>query len=239
MLKQKALKNAFSKRLLDLMKEEDITQKELADGIGTSQQAIQQYIKGAASPKMEMFVEIADFLKVSCDYLLGRTDTKTTDVEVQAVVNKYGLEEGSLETLEAFMAPYPSSEDACAAMFVETVGIEFYVGEDQECKRDIAESRRDALKALNALLFDFEFARAIFKYIHDILFETLGDTDGTLHISKKLRLTEDEFRRKMVFLLLNDVLERFREEVLSDSKDNTKNPKKTTTKKKRATKGDC
>jgi transcriptional regulator with XRE-family HTH domain len=100
MLNKKDLKSAFSKRLQELMIEKNINQKELAKGVDTSQQAIQQYIAMESAPKMEMFVAIADFFEVSCDYLLGRVETRTLDVNVQNVVNKYGLRESSLKKLE-------------------------------------------------------------------------------------------------------------------------------------------
>jgi transcriptional regulator with XRE-family HTH domain len=116
MLDKEALKAAFSKRLYDLMDEKKISQKELAKGVDTSQQAIQQYIAMETSPKMDMFVAIADYLGVSCDYLLGRVNTRTPDVNMQGVIKKYGLNETSLNELERLNAPEGKVE--CLPFFI-------------------------------------------------------------------------------------------------------------------------
>ena len=61
-------------RLKELRQKANITQKELALSINSSQQNIAFYEKGERKPKHEMVEKLANFFNVSADYLLGKTD---------------------------------------------------------------------------------------------------------------------------------------------------------------------
>lgn len=50
------------------------TQKQVADGIGISQQAYQRYECGKVVPSALVLIDLANFLDVSLDYLVGRSD---------------------------------------------------------------------------------------------------------------------------------------------------------------------
>lgn len=54
-----------------------IYQKELADAIGVSRQAITMWETGQRIPETLTLEKIADFFGVTTDYLLGRTDNPT------------------------------------------------------------------------------------------------------------------------------------------------------------------
>jgi len=153
-LNKKDLKNAFSDRLATLMAEKNMSQKELAREVGTSQQAIQQYIAKEAAPKMEMFVSIAEYFGVSCDYLLGRVETRTPDVNIQEITDKYGLKESSLKKLERLAAPGGKVGGAPPLVIIEG---EEEPAEDELARREALNLRaqkraKDALKALNDIL---------------------------------------------------------------------------------------
>lgn len=64
----------FSQRLLQLNKENGVTQKEVADAIGTSPRNFQRYLKNDQEPSLHLLVAMADYFNVSMDYLAGRTD---------------------------------------------------------------------------------------------------------------------------------------------------------------------
>ena len=63
-------------RLKDLRIDNDLTQKELADVFGISQQTLSDYEKGKYDLPNDLLIKYADYFKVSTDYILGRTDTK-------------------------------------------------------------------------------------------------------------------------------------------------------------------
>lgn len=65
-------------RLRDLRLEANITQKELAIAINTSQQNIAFYELGKRNPKKETLDNLSSFFGVSTDYLLGKTDIKNS-----------------------------------------------------------------------------------------------------------------------------------------------------------------
>jgi transcriptional regulator with XRE-family HTH domain len=64
----------FSERFLQLRKERDLTQKQLANELHFSENAIQNYERKRRSPTYDALIHIADFFNVSIDYLVGRTD---------------------------------------------------------------------------------------------------------------------------------------------------------------------
>ena len=64
----------LSERLKGLRIQNGVTQKAIADGIGVTTVSVQRFEYGSARPKLETVIKLADFFKVSIDYLLGRTD---------------------------------------------------------------------------------------------------------------------------------------------------------------------
>lgn len=70
----------FGQRLKELRQESKITQEELAKAIGLSQTngktAVTKYENNKNEPEYYTLVKIADYLQVSLDYLLGRTNQR-------------------------------------------------------------------------------------------------------------------------------------------------------------------
>lgn len=50
------------------------TQKRLAEAIGVTYNAISQYESGAREPSIALLIKICDFLEITADYLIGRSD---------------------------------------------------------------------------------------------------------------------------------------------------------------------
>ena len=64
----------FCKRIKELRTESGITQKELAQKLGTTNSAVCDWEKGRTQPDLQMLAHIATFFGVSADYLLGLED---------------------------------------------------------------------------------------------------------------------------------------------------------------------
>ena len=62
----------FSKILTELIKESRISQSELASELNTHRQNVYQWVSGKTIPRNDMLLKIADYFKVSIDYLLGK-----------------------------------------------------------------------------------------------------------------------------------------------------------------------
>lgn len=65
-------------RLKELRKENRLTQKELAQQLGCSRQAITWYETEKRQPRIETWQKIADFFHVPTEYLMGLTDDRVT-----------------------------------------------------------------------------------------------------------------------------------------------------------------
>ncbi len=61
-------------RLKELRKSKGISQLKLALDLNTSQNTISRYETGEREPGIGELIKIADYFKVSLDYLLERTD---------------------------------------------------------------------------------------------------------------------------------------------------------------------
>lgn len=68
----------FIERLKQLREAKSLTQLRLAMELNVSQETISGYEIGKAVPPAEMLVKLADALDTSVDYILGRTDIKST-----------------------------------------------------------------------------------------------------------------------------------------------------------------
>lgn len=63
-------------RIRDLREDADLTQKEIAELLLCDQSLYSKYERGERALPLELAVQLADFYKVSLDYLAGRTDKK-------------------------------------------------------------------------------------------------------------------------------------------------------------------
>lgn len=59
-------------RILELLTESNISQKEFAQKLHIAPSTLNGYLKGHRSPDYQTLMQIADFFNVSTDYLLGR-----------------------------------------------------------------------------------------------------------------------------------------------------------------------
>lgn len=62
----------FAQRIRELRTAKDISQQDLANLVGKTQQAIYFWEKGDNEPAYDILIKLADFFSVSVDYLLGR-----------------------------------------------------------------------------------------------------------------------------------------------------------------------
>ena len=62
-------------RIRDLREDHDLTQEQVAKIVKTTQQQYSKIETGRADISGEKLVRLASFYNVSCDYILGLTDT--------------------------------------------------------------------------------------------------------------------------------------------------------------------
>lgn len=71
----------LDKRIRQLRIEWGINQKQLGDAVGVSKQSVSNWENGNIMPSIDLLIRLADFFGVSADYLLGRADLRTVNVD--------------------------------------------------------------------------------------------------------------------------------------------------------------
>lgn len=64
----------FQERLIIERKQNNLTQRDIANSLGITQPSYIRYENGKSEPTLENLVKLAEIFDVSVDYLLGRTD---------------------------------------------------------------------------------------------------------------------------------------------------------------------
>lgn len=64
-------------RIRDLRVDHDLTQQEIADILHCQREVYRRYETGIRELPLSYAIILADFYKVSLDYIVGRTDSKT------------------------------------------------------------------------------------------------------------------------------------------------------------------
>ncbi len=65
------MEQVYIKRMRDLREDHDLTQKEIADILGTSQTMYARYERGANELPIRHLIKLCEYYKVSADYFLG------------------------------------------------------------------------------------------------------------------------------------------------------------------------
>lgn len=77
----------FRERLFDLRRQAGLSQEELANLLGVTRQAVQKWEAGTSRPDMDNLMSLAEYFKVSLDYLVTGKDTAPPPAPT--IVNNY------------------------------------------------------------------------------------------------------------------------------------------------------
>ncbi len=83
----------FQTRLIELRKQKNLSQKELAIILQTNNSSICDWERGRTQPDIETIVKIAIYFETSTDYLLGLVDE--ADSKSYGNYNNYGTHNGN------------------------------------------------------------------------------------------------------------------------------------------------
>ena len=93
----------FSYRLTVLLDENNMTQTQLAEKIGTSNVTICRYLTGERTPRIDVLTKIAYVFNISLDYLLGISDDKdikktdeNSDLDIAMSINRLFSSDGEV-----------------------------------------------------------------------------------------------------------------------------------------------
>lgn len=65
----------FSARLIDLMQFNSLSKHKLADETGAQRKSVINWVEGRNYPRPNMLIKLANYFRVSTDYLVGLSDT--------------------------------------------------------------------------------------------------------------------------------------------------------------------
>ena len=104
----------LSKRLIELRKQKNKTQEDIAKVIGVTRPAYTAYERGLRTPDYDILVTLADYFNVSVDYLLGRTDNPNPPSkefnpldEINKLLKKYDIDQSGFFDIEKWKAMGP------------------------------------------------------------------------------------------------------------------------------------
>lgn len=103
----------LGERMLELMRQQGRTQKQIAELIGTTEATMSRYISGDREPKANVLSNIATALHTTSDHLLGReSDQDNLDAAYTLVARNaaYLTPEQKHAILEALFSTYKEDE---------------------------------------------------------------------------------------------------------------------------------
>lgn len=153
MKKQEAIKRsllpAFTERFIELFGE-SVTQEEFGNKLGLTRNTIAQYLNGHRIPDSITLKQICERCNVSADWLLGLSDVKKPDADLQAVSKITGFLPETIDALnpldvKMLNAIYADKEKAMHlyAMFCDFDLVEMY--KSIEPSKELEKSLRDLL----------------------------------------------------------------------------------------------
>ena len=95
----KNLSENIGQKIKLLLSNNNVKQKHLAEYLGVPDNTISYFCNGKRMPNTEQNKIISEFFNVSSDYLLGLTDTPTSDKDIQYICQYTGLSQKSIEVL--------------------------------------------------------------------------------------------------------------------------------------------
>ncbi|MBQ3162172.1 MAG: helix-turn-helix transcriptional regulator [Oscillospiraceae bacterium] len=89
----------IGQRIDEILKLRNLKQKDLAEHLKVKDNTISYFCSGKRTPNTTQIIEIAKYLNVTTDYLLGLSPNSTTDMELIDVCNYTGLSESNVKFL--------------------------------------------------------------------------------------------------------------------------------------------
>ena len=127
--------DVFPTKLRELIKETGTSQETLANYIGVTRQSVGYYAQGQSSPDWKGLVKIAEFFKVSLDYLLTDYPVESGDMTIRTLCKYTGIGEKAAVNIRAIVTAsdaatdrlFDAEEKGCDSIgFKEALSGEYY-----------------------------------------------------------------------------------------------------------------
>ena len=94
------VKEVFASRLFGIREEQGLSRQKVADDLGITRAALEYYEKGKRNPDLNTIEKLATYYDVTVDYLMGRTETSSTDSNIRTVCDYLNVDEKLLTVLK-------------------------------------------------------------------------------------------------------------------------------------------
>lgn len=217
-------KKIIGSRINSALAMNNTLQKELAKQLNVKDNIVSYWCKGDRTPNTTQIIQIANYLNVSTDYLLGITDVATTDKDLKFVCEYTGLDEKSVKYLNKVNAEIIRNWDLSEEEFVA-------LGEDDKENYNLQEQKNyhnryliKHCKALNELVSFIAYMllpeHTLDSFIHRLLYledyvlkyksneqiKNNDNSDKELLLNAHLYTIEQEFNRKLYDMFSVDKL---------------------------------
>lgn len=95
-------KNSFAERITALRQVEHLSREEVAKKLGCTASAVGNYENAYRIPDYDTLIALADLYCTSTDYLLGRTDILSMEIDRQFVCEYTGLSEDAISKIKNY-----------------------------------------------------------------------------------------------------------------------------------------
>lgn len=85
-------KEIFAERLFEIRENRGITRQKAADDLGISRASLEYYEKAKRTPDLNTISKISDYFNVSIDYLMGKSDCVSYDLDLQGVCKYFNID---------------------------------------------------------------------------------------------------------------------------------------------------
>ena len=102
-------KALFPSQLRDLRKEKGISQETLARDLGVSKSTIGLYETGDTLPDAKTLYDLAEYFDVSADWLIGLSNVRNKNIDLQKVCKFTGLSENTILKIKEWNNPFEVS----------------------------------------------------------------------------------------------------------------------------------
>ena len=112
--------NGIGRRIRETREKNGVTQQEMADALSVKRETVNQWESESRKIKDKDLCKIAPYLGVSADYLLGLTDIKSRDPQIQNVCDYTGLSEQAVSALNMVKTGRCPFDSHTVDLFLET-----------------------------------------------------------------------------------------------------------------------
>lgn len=172
----------FGERLKQLRLENGLTQFQLAETLDVSKSNISKYESGSVEPNLEIIVKISKYFSVDTDYLLGLSDTRLRNSDLEW---RYPHTQNRLGTI---LSKYRNNEKLSIDNFAKKIGISELL--EEKLEQGIYIPTMTLIKRISKIT----------KYDIDYLIGASNHTKIHLHKSDEI----DDFQDIPVYLLESD-----------------------------------